>query len=83
MLTEYLGHAMRHAHYEIMENERFYGSIPLCKGVWAEGKTLEECRGELLGALEAWILVGLRHGDELPVIEGIDLNRSAEYAEAD
>ena len=82
MLTEYIRHAMRHAHYELMENGRFFGSIAPCRGAWGEGATLEECRDELGEALEAWIVVGLRHGDTLPVIDGIDLNQK-EYAEAD
>lgn len=82
MLTEYLQRAMRRGHYELMENGRFFGAIPQCRGAWGEGATLEECRQELQEALESWIMVGLRHGDELPVIEGVDLNQR-EYAEAD
>ena len=81
MLTEYVRQAMRRAHYELMENGRFFGSIPECRGAWGEGTTLEECREELRSALEAWIIVGLRHGDHLPVIDGIDLNQK-QYAEA-
>ena len=80
MLTDYIRHALRHAHYEVMENGRFYGSIPPCRGVWGEGANLEECRDELDAALESWIVVGLRHGDALPVIDGLDLNFK-EYAE--
>ena len=80
MLTAYIQHAMRHAHYEVMENGRYYGAIPQCRGVWGEGATLEECRDELEAALESWIVVGLRHGDTLPVIDGLDLNFK-EYAE--
>lgn len=44
MLTKYLANAMRKAHYEFLENDKqFYGEIPVCKGVYATGKTLEEC----------------------------------------
>ena len=82
MLTDYIQHAMRQAHYELMENGRFFGSIPQCRGAWGEGATLEECREELGEALEAWLIAGLRHGDTLPVIDGIDLNQK-EYAETD
>ena len=82
MLTDYIRRALRLAHYEIMENGRFFGSIPPCPGAWGEGATLEECREELAEALESWLIVGLRHGDQLPVIEGIDLNLR-EHAEAD
>jgi predicted RNase H-like HicB family nuclease len=82
MLTEYIQAAMRHAHYELMESKRFFSSIPECRGAWGEGASLEECREELRGALECWIIVGLRHGDKLPIIDGIDLNPKV-YAEAD
>jgi hypothetical protein len=60
MLTNYLHHAMRHAHFEIMETGRFYGSIPGFQGVWSEGASLEECRDELIEVLEAWLVVKLR-----------------------
>lgn len=82
MLTDYIRAAMRQAHYELMENGRFFAKIPPCRGAWGEGATLEECREELKDALEGWIIVGLRHGDSLPVIDGIDLNQK-EHAEAD
>ena len=82
MLTDYIRAAMRHAHYELMENGRFFGSIPACQGAWGEGATLEECREDVQGALECWIVVGLRHGDQLPVIDELNLNKEA-YAETD
>jgi predicted RNase H-like HicB family nuclease len=82
MLTDYISAAMRRAHYELMESGRFFGKIPDCRGCWGEGATLEECREDVQGALECWIMVGLRHGDELPVIDGIDLNKQ-EHAETD
>ena len=76
MLTEYIQNAMRLAHYELMENGRFFGTIAGCKGLYAEGKTLEQCREELQSTLEDWLLLGLQLGHNLPVIDGINLNRS-------
>lgn len=76
MLTEYIQSAMRHAHYELMENGHFFGTIPACKGLWAECKTLEKCREALQSTLEDWLLLGLQLGNTLPVIDGINLNRS-------
>jgi predicted RNase H-like HicB family nuclease len=76
MLTEYIQSAMSRAHYELMENGVFFGTISGCKGLWAEGKTLEKCRAALQGALEDWLLLGLQLGHTLPVIDGINLNRS-------
>ena len=72
--TEYIQAALRRAHYELMENGRYFGSISECEGAWGEADTLEACREELRGAIESWIVGGLRHGDALPVLEGIDLN---------
>jgi len=83
MLTEYIRRAMAHAKYELMENGGFFGSIPPCKGLWAEGKTLEQCREELQSTLEDWLLLGLQMGHRLPVIDGLNLNRKKKsYAQA-
>ena len=76
MLTEYIERAMQKAHYELMENGRFFATIPKCKGLWAQGESLEKCREELRSTLEDWLLLGLQLGHNLPVIEGISLNRT-------
>ncbi|HEV7406727.1 MAG TPA: type II toxin-antitoxin system HicB family antitoxin [Chthoniobacteraceae bacterium] len=80
MLSQYIEAAMRHAHYETMENGRFWGDIPPCAGCWGDGDTLEECRENLRGALESWILAMVEHDARLPVINGLDFNpwKSAE-----
>ena len=84
MLTDYIREAMRLAHYELMENARFFATVPPLEGLWAEGATLEESREELQSMLEDWLLLGLQLGHELPVIAGIDLNKKAPvHAEAD
>jgi predicted RNase H-like HicB family nuclease len=75
MLTEYIAAAMHHAKYEILPDDgTYYGEIPECQGVWANAATLEACRDELQEVLEDWIMIGLRLGHELPVIDGISLN---------
>ncbi len=74
MLTKYLRAAMRQAKYEMLEDsDSFYGAIPACQGVWATGKSLEECREELESALEDWILFRVSEQLAVPVIDGIDL----------
>ena len=61
MLTSYIRAAMRQARYEMIADEKpFYGHIPECPGVWASGRTLEECRDELQETLEEWLSLGLR-----------------------
>ena len=72
MLTVYIQAAMRHARYEIIEDPKpFFGSIPECEGVWANGQTLESCREELQSVLEDWIVLGLRLGHPIPGVDGI------------
>jgi predicted RNase H-like HicB family nuclease len=71
MIREYINAAMKNAHYEIIEDEEpFYGEIPELKGVWATGKTLEECRGNLSENLEGWILIRNSKGMDIPAING-------------
>ncbi len=65
-LTEYIGAAMARANYKLLKNGMVYGSIPGCKGVWAEGRSLDACRNELQEVLEDWIVLKLRDGDRLP-----------------
>lgn len=78
MLTKYFEAAMRAAEYELdPEDGLYYGRIPPCPGVWSYGETLEQCRSLLAEVLEDWVMLGLRAGDALPVVEGIDLAASA------
>jgi len=75
ILSEYVEQAMAQAVYDKLEDNTFTGRIPSCKGVVAFGTTLHECEKELHSTLEDWILVGLKLGHPLPVIEGVDLNK--------
>ena len=75
MLTEYIQKAMSKAVYDKLKDGTYCGEIPECPGTIAFGQTLQECQTELQAVLEGWILVKIRHGDDLPVVEGIDLNK--------
>lgn len=69
MITEYIEAAMSKARYEIIEDEEpYYGEVPELEGVWATGKTLEECRNNLAAVIDGWIIVRLRKGLPLPPI---------------
>jgi predicted RNase H-like HicB family nuclease len=66
MIHEYIKAALSRAHYEIIEDEEpYYGEVPELKGVWATGRTLEECRLKLAEVIEGWIIIRLK--DDLPV----------------
>ena len=69
MLTEYIEAALSKAKYEIIEDEEpYYGEVPELEGVWATGKTLEECRKNLVEVIDGWIIVRLRKGLPIPPI---------------
>ncbi|PIV63884.1 MAG: hypothetical protein COS11_05045, partial [bacterium (Candidatus Ratteibacteria) CG01_land_8_20_14_3_00_40_19] len=58
--------AMKKAKYEIIKDEEpYYGKIPELSGVWATGKTLEECRKNLKETVEDWIILSVKK--DLPI----------------
>lgn len=74
MILDYLSAALESAHYELIEDEEpFYASVPGLEGVWATGKSLEECRRNLSSAIEDWILFSVRMGAPLPPVDGVSL----------
>ena len=73
--VDYINKAMSKAVYEKLEDGTYSGKIPQTPGVIAFGETLYQCQEELKSALEGWLIVKIRHGDKLPVIEGINLNK--------
>ena len=75
MLTEYINKAMGKAVYDKLEDGSFSGKIPQCPGVVAFGETLYQCQQELRSSLEGWLIVRIRHGDTLPVVGRINLNK--------
>ncbi|MFH1049797.1 MAG: type II toxin-antitoxin system HicB family antitoxin [bacterium] len=74
ILSDYIESAVEYAEFELLDDNSFCGRIPICKGVIAFGKNLYETNKTLQSILEEWVLLGLRQGHELPVINGIDLN---------
>jgi predicted RNase H-like HicB family nuclease len=74
MLSEYIAAAMKRAQYKIIEDDStYFGEIPGFQGVWSNAATLEDCREELREVLEGWLVLKLRDGDDLPVVDGITL----------
>jgi predicted RNase H-like HicB family nuclease len=72
MIIEYINTALAQAHYELIEDEEpYYGEVPDLPGVYATGKTLEECRKNLMEVIDGWLIVRLRRGMTIPSIHGI------------
>ena len=83
MLTDYIAKAVEKADYEKMENGRYFATIPGFKGLWAQGKTVEAARRELISTLEDWVLISFRRGYPVPTVRGAgDLNQIGVYAKA-
>jgi predicted RNase H-like HicB family nuclease len=80
MLTEYVEEALRRARYEIIidDEEPYYGEVDDLKGVWATGKTLEECRSNLKEVIEGWILISIKKGLTIPKLGEFEIKEIQE-----
>jgi len=79
MIIEYCQKAMDKADYKKLEDDTWFAEVPGLRGVWANGKTVEKCRKELVTVLEEWIILKLRDDDPIPEIDGftIQIKQSA------
>ena len=83
MIVDYINTALSIAHYEMIKDEEpFYGEVTELKGVWATGKTLEECRRKLEETIEGWILVRISKGLAIPPIGDSSVTLPQELAVA-
>ncbi len=78
MLVEYIQGAIENAEYKKLDDKSWFAEIQGFEGVWANGKSVEECRKEIMEVLEEWLILKIRDRDPIPVIKGIDLNISKE-----
>jgi predicted RNase H-like HicB family nuclease len=78
MFAEYIQAALERAEYEIIDNpDPYYAHVPGLVGVWATGKTFEECRKELIEVIEEWIVAKLQWGQSVPPLGGLTISTSA------
>lgn len=67
MIQNYISSYMNKAKYEMIDKGKtFYAEIRQLRGVWATGKTLEECRGNLLSTIESWLVFRLKKNLPIP-----------------
>jgi len=71
MIFEYCQRAIQRAEYKKLEDGTWFAEIPGFRGVWANGKTIEACRAELITVLEEWIVLKLRDNESVPEVEGL------------
>lgn len=78
MFAEYIRAALENAEYEIIDNpDPYYAHVPGLVGVWATGKTFEECRKELIEVIEEWIVAKLQWGQPIPSMGGLTISASS------
>ncbi len=77
MITEYIQAALEISQYKKIEDGSWFAEIPGFDGVWSNGRSVEECRKELVEVLEEWLILKIQDKDTVPVIKNIDLNIKA------
>lgn len=66
MLSQYIEKKLREAKYKLLKDGTYFGEIYNLQGVWANAKNLEDCRRELQGVLEDWLLLKVRSREKVP-----------------
>jgi predicted RNase H-like HicB family nuclease len=74
MIAEYIQKSLENAEYKKLEDGTWYAEILGFKGVWANGKNVEECRKELSEVIEEWILLKIKDNESIPELKGVKLN---------
>jgi predicted RNase H-like HicB family nuclease len=65
MLTTYIAKALRRARYETVDG-MVCATVPGLRGVIATATTVEDCRAQLTEVIEAWVVVRVARGLEVP-----------------
>lgn len=69
MLSEFIAKKLKSAQYKLLKDGSYFGEIPGFRGVWANARNLEDCRGELQEVLEDWLLLKIRAGEHVSGFE--------------
>lgn len=72
-IETFIQKAIRDAHYEFDSSVKMWiGWLPYPRGIYAQGKTIEQVREDLISALEEYLLFSIQ---EKKKIEGFSLPR--------
>ncbi|HBR18376.1 MAG: hypothetical protein A3G39_09000 [Deltaproteobacteria bacterium RIFCSPLOWO2_12_FULL_43_16] len=76
---EYVTEVLKNAIYEKGESsDVIVAEAPDLAGCFTQGRDFEEARENLIDAIELWITVGLKKGEEMPVVNGRHLAADVE-----
>ena len=81
MFDNYLSKVLQKAEYKLLDDGNWFASVPGFEGVWANGKTVEETRNELIEVIEDWLILKLKDNEKVPFFEIGDLAFSENVAE--
>jgi predicted RNase H-like HicB family nuclease len=73
MITAYLEQALARAKYESLDDGSYCATVPGLRGVIALGSGVEACRRDLAEVVEAWVLVRVARGLEIPKLGGVTI----------
>ncbi len=60
MLTHYIFEQMGKAKFKKLADKTYFGTIPGVSGVWANARTMSECKKELQEVFEDWMVLSLK-----------------------
>jgi predicted RNase H-like HicB family nuclease len=78
MIIDYIQAALKRAHYESLSNGFYMATVECLPGVIATGKTIEECRADLIDVIEEWVTIRLQRGLDVPSVDGLRIGISQE-----
>jgi len=78
MFSEYIQAALKQAKYEILDNGSYVATVEPLPGVIATGKTIEDCREDLIEVIEEWVTIRLQKGLDNPSVDGLTIGVSRE-----
>jgi hypothetical protein len=73
MLSRYIREAMMRARYKVLPDNTCFGQIPGLAGVWANERSLDNCREVLQEVLEEWLILKIRDRDTIPRMGRVSL----------
>lgn len=78
---EYVTEVLKNALYEKGESSAvIIAEAPDLPGCFTQGRNFEEARENLMDAIDLWVTVGLKRGEEMPVVNGCHLAADVEVS---
>jgi predicted RNase H-like HicB family nuclease len=81
-LKEYVLEILKTVEYrKDLETKCVVAVAPILPGCFTQGNNFEDAQEKLIDAIELWIKVGLREGENMPPVNGVQLLNSVGHSE--